>query len=86
MPSSYDRYSKQPELKHAAVQVQAAQFSYQLVMMRTETDAAHATIMALQRSQRLAPLLDQFGFASVTILGRGQANIDAAHRASRIAL
>jgi assimilatory nitrate reductase catalytic subunit len=70
MPAAYDSYSKQPELKHAVVQVTAEQLSYQMVVMRTETDPQRATIMALHRSQRLAPLLDQFTFSSVTILGR----------------
>jgi assimilatory nitrate reductase catalytic subunit len=70
MPAAYDPFSKQPELKHAVVHVRAARLPHQLVMMRTEADAAQATIMALKRNQQLTPLLDQFAFSSVTILGR----------------
>ena len=70
MPAAYDSYSKQPELKHAVVQVSPAGLPFQQFMMRTEADPARATSMAIERSQQLAPLLEQFAFSSVTILGR----------------
>ena len=72
LPGNFDPYSKQPELKHAAVQVEKYSAGKSLVAMRrSETDAdgklqpnPHA-VMA-----RLRQWLPRFPYASLTLAGR----------------
>ncbi len=66
--SAIDPYSKQPELKHAAVQVSKMELPYRVVAMRRfaagEGDAAR------QLAGELRPLLGEFDYASLTPSGR----------------
>jgi assimilatory nitrate reductase catalytic subunit len=63
-----DRYSLQPELKHAAIEVEKVALPYCVVAMRcfaaTETRAAQALRDELQ------PLLERFDYATLTLTGR----------------
>ncbi|MCE1186881.1 MAG: molybdopterin-dependent oxidoreductase, partial [Rhodocyclales bacterium] len=72
LPAAFDPYSKQPELKHAAVQVEKFKASQSLVALRrSETDAdgnLHPNPQALM--QRLRQWLPQFEYASLTLAGR----------------
>ncbi len=66
--SAIDPYSKQPELKHAAVQVSKMDLPYRVVAMRRfgagEGDAAR------QLAGALRPLLAEFDYASLVPSGR----------------
>jgi assimilatory nitrate reductase catalytic subunit len=64
--NAFDAISKQPELKHAAVQVTKLDLPWQLVVMRKAT----ATITATQLMQRAQPLLKKFAYASLGLFGR----------------
>jgi assimilatory nitrate reductase catalytic subunit len=57
-----DPVSKQPELKHAAVQVAAMPLPWQMAVMRRDN--------AVARMLRIQPLLKQFGYASCGLYGR----------------
>jgi len=66
-PSAFDPYSKQPELKHAAVQVEKVSAGHPVVAMR-RIDLAHENpydVMAMLR-EKLAAL----PYASLTLTGR----------------
>ncbi|MFZ5508444.1 MAG: molybdopterin-dependent oxidoreductase [Pseudomonadota bacterium] len=65
MPSAYDPHSKQPELKHAAVQVEKLALPWQALLVRS---AAHAG-QALEWKARLQPLLSRFRYASLGLAG-----------------
>ncbi|WP_018410870.1 nitrate reductase [Methyloversatilis thermotolerans] len=65
-----DPFSKQPELKHAAIQVARADLPFQALLMRTEADDERACAKALLRMDALAPVLSRFGYASVALAGR----------------
>ena len=59
-----DPVSRQPELKHAAVQVEKRALPWQMIAMRKGD--------ALKRMSRLQPLLKHFEYASVGLLGRDE--------------
>ncbi len=61
--SAYDPYSKQPELKHAAVQISKLELPWQMVAMRKGN--------ALKRMAQLQPYLKNFAYASLGLFGRG---------------
>lgn len=63
---SFDPYSKQPELKHAAVQVEKLDSATQLVAMRRADEGDNA-LAVLENLRRLLPALPQ---ASLTLSGR----------------
>jgi assimilatory nitrate reductase catalytic subunit len=65
-----DPHSKQPELKHAAVQIERVVLPYQALLMRSEADAETATARALERAAQLIPWLERFVYASVSLAGR----------------
>jgi len=71
MASDFDPHSKQPELKHAAVQAEKMELPHTLVAMRRF--AAGATPSAQQLAERLQPLLAKFDYASVNLVGRENA-------------
>lgn len=62
--SSYDPLSKQPELKHAAVQIEKLALPWQMIAMRKGN--------ALKRMARLQTLLKNFEYASVGLFGRDE--------------
>ncbi len=62
--SEYDPYSRQPELKHAAVQVDKLSLPWQMGAIR-KCDA-------LNRMSRLQPLLKHFEYASIGLFGRDE--------------
>ncbi len=71
MPANFDPFSKQPELKHAAIQVSGVSLPYQVMAMRlggTAGESLHE--LALQRMAALQPLLQQFDYASIALAGR----------------
>ncbi len=61
-----DPYSRQPELKHAAVEIRKLDLSYPVALVRRCTDQAEA----LQLLQKARSLLDAFPYASVGLYGR----------------
>jgi len=67
----YDPHSRQPELKHAAVQAEKVEFAHTLVAMRRF--AGDAMPSAQHLSERLQPLLAKFDYASVNLVGREHA-------------
>jgi assimilatory nitrate reductase catalytic subunit len=69
--SDVDPYSQQPELKHAAVQVEKAELPHTLVAMRRFDAAASPSAQLL--AERLQPLLAKFDYASVGLVGREHA-------------
>ncbi|WP_407279800.1 molybdopterin-dependent oxidoreductase [Aromatoleum evansii] len=79
----FDPYSKQPELKHATVQVEKANLPHQALIMRGEGDkeGGEATTgegeeerdpagVTLERAARLIPWLERFAYASLALAGR----------------
>ncbi len=62
MTGVFDALSKQPELKHAAVQVSKQTLPWQMVAMRKGD--------ALRRMGLLQPLLKQFDYAALGLFGR----------------
>jgi assimilatory nitrate reductase catalytic subunit len=70
MPKTFDPFSKQPELKHAAIALEAARLPWQLVMMRTERDEKEASRLARWRAEEVKHLLCELDFASITVAGR----------------
>ncbi|MCQ9373486.1 molybdopterin-dependent oxidoreductase [Methyloversatilis sp. XJ19-13] len=65
-----DPYSKQPELKHAAVQIARADLPHQALLLRTEASDEAAVSAALRRSEALAPVLARFAYAALSLAGR----------------
>ncbi|WP_332673765.1 nitrate reductase [Aromatoleum sp.] len=71
-----DPFSKQPELKHATVQVEKAELPFHALIMRGEPgiddrdDGANAAGLAVERAAALAPWLERFGYASLALAGR----------------
>jgi assimilatory nitrate reductase catalytic subunit len=59
---AFDPLSKQPELKHAAIQVSKLELPWQMVAMRKGD--------ALKRMSRLQPLLKNFDYAALGLFGR----------------
>lgn len=72
MPPAVDPHSRQPELKHAAVQVEKAALPFQALAMRTAVGEADAHERALEWLTRLQPLLARFDYASLALAGRDQ--------------
>jgi assimilatory nitrate reductase catalytic subunit len=75
MLRAFDPYSKQPELKHATVQVEKAMLPYQALIMRGEPGEATGGAddpagITLERAARLAPWLERFSYASLALAGR----------------
>ncbi len=64
---STDPYSKQPELKHAAVEIMHAGLGYPLAVVRRCADQAEA--LALKAAA--AAFMARFPYASLTLYGRG---------------
>jgi len=67
---AFDPVSKQPELKHAALRIEPAALPWRMVVLRSPglTADAHETVLTWRG--RLAPLLEDFGYASLTLDGR----------------
>ena len=65
-----DPYSHQPELKHAAIAVARAELPWRGVLLRQAT-GPHATEQVLAWDTALAPFIHRFGYASLTLAGRG---------------
>jgi assimilatory nitrate reductase catalytic subunit len=70
MPAAFDPLSKQPELKHAAVRIEAAALPWRLTLLRSAGEGAEANEQVLIWRARLQPLLDTFGYAALTLDGR----------------
>ena len=64
-----DPYSKQPELKAAAIEVKPAKLPYRVVAMRRFDDAADAARL----TEALKPLLRELDYATLTLAGRDDA-------------
>ena len=62
--------SQQPELKHAAVRITKAELPWQLCAFGFGED-----VVALDIRATLRPLMEDFPFASVTLIGRGRAGV-----------
>ncbi len=62
--NAFDPQSKQPELKHAAVQIEKISLPWQMVAMR-KGDVLH-------RMSRLQPLLKRFDYAALGLYGRNE--------------
>ncbi len=69
--ADFDPLSKQPELKHAAIEVEAVDLPYRVVAMRRFDAAATAGIQSLREA--LQPLLQSFDYATLTLSGRDNA-------------
>lgn len=65
-----DPYSHQPELKHAAVQVERVDLPFQALMLRTENTADTAVRQSLLRAEALSAWLSRFDYASLSLAGR----------------
>ncbi|HEY4371233.1 MAG TPA: molybdopterin-dependent oxidoreductase [Burkholderiales bacterium] len=63
---AFDPYSKQPELKAAAIEVKPVQLPHRVVAMRLHADAAQAARL----TEALKPLMQRFDYATVTLAGR----------------
>jgi len=63
-----DPVSKQPELKHAAVQVEKADLPWRSMVLRS--DALDSAGEALNWLEALQPLLARFDYAALTLVGR----------------
>jgi assimilatory nitrate reductase catalytic subunit len=72
MPSAVDPQSKQPELKHAAIQVEKLTLPFQALAMRTAIGDAAPQEAVLRWLERLQPLLSRFSYASLALAGRDQ--------------
>lgn len=72
MPAALDPFSKQPELKHAAVQAERLVLPWQALVLRREAEGSE---QALEWRSRLQPLLARFRYASLTLAGRETATV-----------
>ncbi|HUN91761.1 MAG TPA: molybdopterin-dependent oxidoreductase [Burkholderiaceae bacterium] len=70
MPAAFDPHSRQPELKHAAVQVERAVLPHQELVLRSAVGAAQPQEVALRWMARLHPLLSRYAYASLALAGR----------------
>ena len=68
---AFDPLSKQPELKHAAIEVEPVVLPYQVVAMRRFDAGDAASVQALRDA--LQPLLQSFDYATLTLSGRDNA-------------
>ncbi|HAF53727.1 MAG TPA: nitrate reductase [Thauera sp.] len=71
MAGDFDPFSKQPELKHAAVRIDKVELPFQLLLMRVETGERAATELA----EALVPWLARFAYASLALAGRDEAAV-----------
>jgi assimilatory nitrate reductase catalytic subunit len=71
MLASFDPVSKQPELKHAAIRVEAVDLPWRLVVLRAAESASPEEEVLVWRA-RLAQLLPEFDYAALTLAGRDQ--------------
>ncbi len=71
MAGDFDPFSKQPELKHAAVRIDKVALPFQLLLMRVETGERAATELA----EALVPWLARFAYASLALAGRDEAAV-----------
>jgi assimilatory nitrate reductase catalytic subunit len=80
--SAFDPYSKQPELKHAAVQVELCVLPWKVVALRRAPPEVEGDEQALRWIQALRPLLRDFDYAYVSLTGRREAaaTLRVAHR------
>ncbi|HLD09620.1 MAG TPA: molybdopterin-dependent oxidoreductase, partial [Methylophilaceae bacterium] len=76
MPKAFDKVSKQPELKHAAVKIEKPELPWRMTVMRTCKD--------LHLLQQIRGLLKHFDYASCGLYGRGDGIVilRAAHSAA----
>ncbi|GAB2900330.1 nitrate reductase [Uliginosibacterium flavum] len=65
-----DPHSKQPELKHAAIQIEKIELPYQALLMRSAVYADAANQLSLERAAALEPWLRKFDYAAVSLAGR----------------
>lgn len=70
MPAAFDPVSKQPELGHAAVRIEAADLPWRLTLLRSASDGPNADEQVLTWRSRLEPMLGDFGYAALTLDGR----------------
>ena len=70
MPNAYDPFSKQPELKAAAIQIARADLAHEALLLCTDLVPEQARHRALDLQAALAPMLSQFSYASVFLAGR----------------
>ncbi len=63
MPASFDKVSKQPELKHTAIKLEKLDLPWRMTVMRTIKD--------LTLLQKVRGLLPSFAYASCGLFGRG---------------
>jgi len=78
---AFDPHSKQPELKHAVVQVEKVELPYRLLALRTAGLGDHGTEQALAWLDRLEPILGSFAYAYAGLVGRDRsvASLQVAH-------
>ncbi|MDE2623890.1 MAG: molybdopterin-dependent oxidoreductase [Betaproteobacteria bacterium] len=65
-----DPFSRQPELKQAAVRVEAVSLPHQTVLIRTALEDENAVSLVLEIAERLRPMLSRFDYASLRLAGR----------------
>jgi assimilatory nitrate reductase catalytic subunit len=65
-----DPVSKQPELKHAAIRIEPATLPWRMVVLRSPGAVPDAREQVLAWREKLAPLLDGFDYATLTLDGR----------------
>jgi assimilatory nitrate reductase catalytic subunit len=87
MPSAFDPTSKQPELKHAAVQVEKYTAGKSLVVMRRSEADADGKLQPnpLEVMERLRQWLPHFPYASLTLAGRNSPVVVLKARAKALA-
>jgi assimilatory nitrate reductase catalytic subunit len=62
MPSAFDKVSRQPELKHAAVKLEKLDLPWRMTVMRSG--------LSLQLLEKIRPLLQHFEYATCGLFGR----------------
>ncbi|MEN3109936.1 molybdopterin-dependent oxidoreductase [Uliginosibacterium paludis] len=68
--NALDPFSKQPELKHAAIRIEKVELPCQALLMRSAVYADAANGLALERLAALEPWLRRFDYASASLAGR----------------
>ncbi|MDO6385739.1 nitrate reductase [Uliginosibacterium sp. 31-12] len=68
--NTVDPFSKQPELKHAAVQIEKVDLPHQALLMRSAVYADAANGLALERAAALSHWLPKFDYAAISLAGR----------------
>jgi len=66
MPPSFDKTSKQPELKHTAIKIEKLELPWRMTVMRA--------VNSLDMLQKIRALLPSFEYASCGLFGRESAN------------